>query len=132
AGRPLEEREAEVREVLQDSNGLLYVDNLETIDDNRVVSFLDDLPLGVRALVTSRRATVRVAVRPVDVGPLSAEEARALIVSFESEPGVGYVGDLSDAEMDLIAEACDRLPLAIRWTLTRAGSAAEAISRADT
>ena len=71
AGAPAEEREAEVRSLLADSNGLLYVDNLETIDDPRVIEFLDNLPLGVRALVTSRRAAVRVAVRPVDVGPLS-------------------------------------------------------------
>ena len=129
---PIEEKEAQVREVLRDSNGLLYVDNLETIDDTRVITFLDDLPLGVRAIVTSRRAAVRVAVRPVDVGPLSSKEARALISSFRSEPGVGYVSGLADAEMDRIAEACDRLPLAIRWTLTRAGSAAEAVNRADT
>ena len=131
AGAPAEEREAEVRSLLADSNGLLYVDNLETIDDPRVIEFLDNLPLGVRALVTSRRAAVRVAVRPVDVGPLSEKEARALIASFKSEPGMGYVADLADAEMDRIASACDQLPLAIRWTLTRAGSAAEAVHRAD-
>ena len=44
---------------------------------------------------------------------------------------MGYVADLADAEMDRIASACDQLPLAIRWTLTRAGSAAEAVHRAD-
>jgi tetratricopeptide (TPR) repeat protein len=130
-GTPIEEREAEVRSLLEDSNGLLYVDNLETIDDPRVITFLDDLPIGVRALVTSRRAAVRVAVRPVDVGPLSQQEARALIASFKPEPGMGYVADLATAELDRIASSCDRLPLAIRWTLTRAGSAAEAVQRAD-
>ena len=75
AEAPVDEREADVRGLLESSNGLLYVDNLETVDDPRVIAFLDDLPLGVRALVTSRRATVRVAVRPVDVGPLSIKDA---------------------------------------------------------
>jgi len=124
-------REAEIRSLLENSNGLLYVDNLETVDDPRVVTFLDDLPVGVRALVTSRRSTVRVSVRPVDVGPLSTAEARSLVRSLEPEPGLGYVANLTDAEFDRIAAACDRLPLAIRWTLARAGSAAEAVHRAD-
>jgi hypothetical protein len=128
---PIEDREAEVRQLLENSNALLYVDNLETVDDPRVIAFLDDLPVGVRALVTSRRATVRVAVRPVDVGPFSAKEARALVLSLRPEPGTGYVADLSEAEIERITEACDRLPLAIRWTLTRAGSAPEAVHRAD-
>ena len=131
AGTPVEDREAEVRGLLENSNALLYVDNLETVDDPRVIRFLDDLPLGVRAIVTSRRATVRVAVRPVDVGPFSIKEARALVRSLSTEPGTGHVADLSDAEIDRIADACDRLPLAIRWTLTRAKSAAEAVHRAD-
>jgi tetratricopeptide (TPR) repeat protein len=128
---PIEEREREVRDLLKDSSGLLYVDNLETVDDPRVISFLDDLPVGVRAIVTSRRATVRVAVRPIDIGPLSVKEARALVASLGHEPGTGYVADLSEAEMDRVAEACDRLPLAIRWILTRGGNATEALHRAE-
>jgi hypothetical protein len=131
AGSSVEEREEEARQLLTCSNALLYVDNLETVDDSRVIRFLDDLPIGVRGLVTSRRATVRVAVRPVDVGPFSAKEARALIHSLRNEAGTGYVADLSEAEVDRIADACDRLPLAIRWTLMRAGSAAEAVNRAE-
>lgn len=131
AEAPVDERETEVRSLLENSNALIYVDNLETVDDPRVIRFLDDLPLGVRALVTSRRATVRVAVRPVDVGPFSTKEARALVRSLGSQPGTGHAADLSEAEMDRIAEACDRLPLAIRWTLTRANSAPEAVHRAD-
>jgi tetratricopeptide (TPR) repeat protein len=125
------DREAGIRELLQDSNGLLYIDNLETVDDPRVVTFLDDLPVGVRALVTSRRATVRVSVRPIDVGPLSEQEARSMVRSLQPEPGLGYVASLTDAEIARIAKACDHLPLALRWTLTRAQSASEAVHRAD-
>ncbi len=127
----LNDREAGIRELLQDSKGLLYVDNLETVDDPRVITFLDDLPVGVRALVTSRRSTVRVSVRPIDVGPLSEKEARSMVRSLQPEPGLGYIANLTDAEIARIAKACDYLPLALRWTLTRAESASEAVHRAD-
>jgi hypothetical protein len=56
-------KEREVQALLERSNGLLYVDNLETVDDSRIITFLDSLPVGVRALVTSRRTSVRVSVR---------------------------------------------------------------------
>jgi tetratricopeptide (TPR) repeat protein len=130
-GRDINEQEVEIRSLLENSNGLLYVDNLETVDDPRVIQFLDDLPVGVKALITSRRQAVRVAVRPIDVGPLTEDEARLLVRSLEPEPGFGYIAQLHDPEIDQITESCDRLPLAIRWTLARAGSATEAMYRAD-
>ena len=126
-----EERAVQLRNVLTDGKGLLYVDNLETVDDSRVIEFLDDLPLGVRALVTSRRAKVRVSVRPIEIGALTEPEARELVRSLEATPGLGYVSDLSDSEIERITGACDGLPLALRWTLLRAGSAPEALRRAE-
>ena len=107
------------------------VDNLETVDDPRVIQFLDDLPVGVKALVTSRRMRVRVAARPVDVGPLSSSEAAELIRTLVDVPGLGYIADFKKAEIERVAEACDYLPLAIRWTLLRAGQASEAVQRAE-
>lgn len=128
---PEERRAVALRDVLENSNGLLYVDNLETIDDPRIIEFLDNLPVGVRALVTSRRAKVRVSVRPIEVGSLSAKEATELVRSMKDAPGLGYVIDLRTAEIERISQACDGLPLAVRWTLLRAGSAAEAVRRAE-
>lgn len=127
---PLAKQEKEVRDLLENSGGLVYVDNLETVDDPRVIEFLDDLPVGVKALVTSRRLRVRVSVRPVDVGSLSSDEATQLILSLSDIPGLGYVADFTSSEIEQITEACDRFPLAIRWTLLRAGTAAEALQRA--
>ncbi|HEX6699907.1 MAG TPA: hypothetical protein VF101_04175 [Gaiellaceae bacterium] len=120
-----------MRELLTNSDGLIYVDNLETVDDPRVIEFLDDLPVGAQAIVTSRRLRVRVSVRPVDIGALSLDEADQLIRSLHDLPGLGYVADFSRSEIEKISEACDRLPLAIRWTLLRAGTAAEALQRAE-
>jgi len=69
AALTVEEKEREVRTLLEKSNGLLYVDNLETVDDPRIVTFLDSLPVGVRALVTSRRGRVRVRYIRSILGP---------------------------------------------------------------
>ncbi len=79
---PIGEKEKKVREVLENSGGLLFVDNLETVDDPRIIQLLDDLPLGVRALVTSRRDTVRVSVFPIQLEWLSENEGRMFIRSL--------------------------------------------------
>ncbi len=45
-------KEREVRTLLEGSNGLLYVDNLETVDDARIITFIDALPIGTSAVLT--------------------------------------------------------------------------------
>lgn len=126
-----EVKEQEVRSLLEGSNALLFVDNLETVDDSRIIQFLDDLPRGVRALTTSRRSTVRVAVRPLDLGPMTSDEVRSFIRLLAAIPGFAYLDDLNPTEIDRIGEACDGIPLAIRWALSRASSASEALSVAE-
>ncbi len=122
-----EQKEKEVRDLLQNSGGLLFVDNLETVDDPRIIQLLDDLPVGVRALVTSRRDTVRVAVFPIPLEWLREEEGRLFIKSLGHLPGLGFLHDLPDAECETIRKACDGLPLAIRWAVARAKNGSEAI-----
>ena len=129
--RPLEARANDVKALLENSNGLIYVDNLETVSDARVIEFLDALPIGVRAIITSRRAKVRVSVHPVDLGGLTDEEIGNFIDSMKSLPGTGYVVDLAHSERIRIGRACDGIPLAIRWALAKSESAAEAIATAD-
>lgn len=127
----IDDKEAKVRALLAESNGLLFVDNLETVDDPRIIQFLDELPIGVRSIVTSRRTKVRVAARPIEVGPLTDTEVINFVRSLASTPGYGYVADLKPSEIDRIGAACDRIPLAIRWALARSRSAAEALFNAD-
>jgi hypothetical protein len=81
----ISQREESVRSLIENSNGLLYVDNLETVDDKRVIEFLDELPLGVKALVTSRRNSIRTAARPIDVPPLSDAEVVSYIELISHE-----------------------------------------------
>jgi len=84
-------KEREVRGLLVNADGLLYVDNLETVDDPRIVTFLDSLPLGTKALVTSRRTNVRVSVYPVDLGALTEDEVVQFINSLKVRPELGYI-----------------------------------------
>ncbi len=128
---PPASKEQEVRALLEKSNGLLFVDNLETVDDARIIQFLDTLPVGVRALTTSRRSSVRVSVYPVSLGALTDEELIAYIGSLASSPGLNYAAELSSAERIRIGHACDGLPLAVRWSLVRSKSAAEALATSE-
>jgi tetratricopeptide (TPR) repeat protein len=128
---PIQERERDVRGLLEGTRTLLYVDNLETVDDARIIQFLDDLPPRVRAITTSRRATVRVAVRPIDLEPLHPNEAREFVQALAALPGLGYAQSLSPAEIERITVACNGIPLAIQWTLARAEGPPEALRIAE-
>jgi tetratricopeptide (TPR) repeat protein len=127
----VENKERKVRIIIENSNGLLFVDNLETVDDPRIISFLDDLPIGVRSLITSRRTRVKVSARPIEIGPLTPDEVVALIQSLSTQSGYSYVADLSHSECIRIGEACDRIPLGIKWTLAKAKSPEEALAEAE-
>ena len=126
-----EEKAAKVREIITETNGLLMVDNLETVDDVRIIDFLDNLPLGMRAITTSRRSRVKVAARPIEVGPLTEKEVIKLIRAISKEPGFSYILDFTDAECLRIGDACDRFPLGIKWVLSKSKSPAEALSEAE-
>jgi hypothetical protein len=128
---PVEEKENKARSCLEIGKGLLYVDNLETVDDSRIISFTDNLPLGTRAVVTSRRSRVRVSVIPVDLGPLEDDECSKFIESLRTTLGLQYLQNLSRAERISIGRSCDGIPLAMRWTLARSRSATEALNTAE-
>lgn len=127
---PVTQRETEVRQVITGSGGLLYVDNLETIDDKRLIAFLDDLPQGVRALVTSRRNSVRTAARPIDIPPLTDKEITSFVRLLCSEPAYSHAHGLDDAQALEVGRAWDGIPLAIRWALARTKSIAELLQQA--
>ncbi len=116
---PISRKEEAVRALLSASKGLLFVDNLETVDDKRIIEFLDTLPPGVRAITTSRRSNVRVSVQPIDLGPLEDAEMIAFAKSLSTSPGGDYVAELSDDDCLRIGKASDRIPLVIRWVLSR-------------
>lgn len=125
------DREAQVRGLISDSGGLLYVDNLETVDDKRLITFLDDLPVGVRAIVTSRRNSVRTAARPIDVPPLTDKEMVAFIRLLANEVPYSHANGLSDPEALVLGRSWDGIPLALRWAIARTKSVPELLSQAE-
>ena len=126
-----EDKEKAVREIIEGTNGLLYVDNLETVDDMRIIRFLDNLPIGAHAITTSRRTSVRVSARPIEIGPFKENEVIEFIKILSDDPGLTYLKDLTDPEAIKIGHSCDNIPLAIKWTLCKSRSAAEAIAKSD-
>jgi len=131
-GLPIDDKERAVREIIEGTKGLLYVDNLETVDDKRIIAFLDNLPLGVHAITTSRRTSVKVSTRPIEIGPFKEKEVVNFIKILSQEPGLNYLKNLTDAEAIRIGHSCDHIPLAIRWTLSKSNSAAEAVTKSET
>lgn len=127
----VKQKEAEVLTLLEKANGLLLVDNLETVDDAKIIEFLDNLPQGPRAIVTSRRTAVRFSVFPIDLGPLDETEVFEFVNSLSGLPGFGYINDLNKAEKIRVGSACGGIPLSIRWTLSRSSTAADSLALAD-
>lgn len=124
-------KDRSVRNLLSQGRGLLLVDNLETVDDPRIVEFLDRLPIGVKAITTSRRTAVRFSVYPIDLGPLSLRESDSFIRTLSVEPGLSYVHGFSSTDRERVTNACDGIPLPIRWVLARSSDVRGALTLAD-
>jgi hypothetical protein len=65
---PLAEKQKEVTSLIKGTKMLLFVDNLETIQDPALILFLENLPIPIKAVLTSRKSRVRKAVFPIEVG----------------------------------------------------------------
>jgi tetratricopeptide (TPR) repeat protein len=126
-----EKKEKCVRDLLYKSDGLLYVDNLETIDDERIIRFLDDLPEGCRAITTSRRTKVKVSVYPIEIPPLLDSEATRFIQLLSRSEGFHYLENLSSQERLRLGRAANGIPIAIKWLSSQANGTMEILSRAE-
>jgi hypothetical protein len=127
-----DERLRRIREdVLGQFNGFLFVDNLETVDDPRLVQFLEDLPIPTKAIVTSRKAKIRVSNYPVEVGPFDEREAIDFLEETSRAVGRQFVAEMSPAEKKVIVDACDRIPLVMEWLVGRAKDPDKAVRLAQ-
>ena len=124
--------EAVKTNILSQFRGLLFVDNLETVNDPNLISFLEDLPMPTRALVTSRKIRVRVSTFPINVGPFHEDEAIRFLTHSARIRRKDHVADLSDPEKARIVNSCDRIPLVIEWFVGRTRSAEKALKEAET
>ena len=114
--RARSEEQAElVRHALTQQRTLLIIDNLETVDDERVLSFIREVPEPTKVIVTTRHRidvayAVRLAAMPeVDALQLISDAARRKNVT------------LADAESKLLYQRTGGVPLAIVWSVAQMG-----------
>jgi len=110
-----EERDELVVRALTGQRTLLIVDNLETVDDERVNGFLRELPAPTKAIVTTRHR-IDVAY-PVRLTGMPREDGLALIVHECEKKGVV----LTEAEAERLYERTGGVPLAMVWIVAQMG-----------
>lgn len=124
------EKEKEIRSLIENSNMLLYLDNLETTSDDGIKAFINDLPDGVKAIITSRRNIVNVSSYPIEIGGLEDEEIVQLINTYSKQ--YKYCSGLTRDEKLKIGKACNSIPLAIRWIISRCNTIPELLTVSST
>ena len=104
-----------VHQALTQQRTLLIIDNLETVDDERVRSFIREVPDPTKVLVTTRHR-LDVAY-PVRVVGMPIEDALDLITNEAEKKGVM----LTDEEAKLLYERTGGVPLAMVWSVAQMG-----------
>jgi len=108
------EKERLAKEILKKNRILLFIDNFETIEsrESRISKFLDELPPGVKTLITSRHQPPNLPARPIDVNPLDDNEARLLALAEAAAQHVDKA--TTDRFLTEILNVSGRIPLAIK------------------
>jgi tetratricopeptide (TPR) repeat protein len=109
---PLLERIETAKQVLQMTESLIFLDNLETVDDPRVFEFLKNLPTPTRALVTSRRQPETGEDR-IKLEGLNEENSRLLVDKLIEEYQIPFI--IVEHDRQRITKISGGLPLAIIW-----------------
>ncbi len=94
---------------------LLIIDNMETIDDERVLNFLQELPAPTKAIITSRHR-LGTAV-PVRLTEMPWPDAQTLMRQECAKRDIS----LSAPHMQRLFERTSGLPLAIIWSIAQMG-----------
>jgi hypothetical protein len=112
---PPEEQDERVTRALTQQRTLLIVDNLETVDDERVNALLRELPAPTKAIVTTRHR-IDVAY-PVRLTGMPKEDGLALIAQERAKKGAR----LTEAEAEKLYDRTGGVPLAIVWSIAQVG-----------
>ena len=110
-----EEQPEVVRNALTRQRTLLIVDNLETVDDEDVLTFLRELPAPTKAIVTTRHR-IDVAY-PVRMKGMTWDDAQRLIEQESNKKQV----KLSQSETQKLFDRTGGVPLAIVWSMAQMG-----------
>ena len=121
----LDERRSLVERALHAQRMLLIVDNLETVDDETLLTFLRELPEPTKAIVTTRhRIDMAYAIRLLG---MPRGDALTLIAIASADRPLA----LTPAQCEELVERTGGVPLAIVWSIGRmhAGYSIESILR---
>jgi len=126
----LEEKKCLATEILSAWSTLLALDNMETVQDGRILDFILTLPVDTKAkvLMTSRQKTGAWEL-PIPVDELDIQEVQEFLRIKSAEMGVDFSHDQKTLEK--VWEVTGGLPLAIQWILGRykvIGSARQVLS----
>ena len=105
-----------VRNALTKQRTLLVVDNLETVDDENVITFLRELPAPTKAIVTTRHR-LDVAY-PIRLNGMDENEANRLI----QQECQKRTCQLSDLDSKRLYKYTGGVPLAIVWSIAQISS----------
>lgn len=101
------------KKILTDYRTLLIVDNMETIEDEKVISFLNELPHLSKAIITDRRC-VQPSV-PIHLRELSKQESYKLISDLCRQHSM----NLNEEQIYDLAMKTGGIPLAILWSISQ-------------
>jgi len=102
-----------VRSALTRQRTLLIMDNLESVDDEALISFLIELPAPTKAIITTRHR-IDVAY-PIRLSSMQWEDAENLIHQECNRRNV----TLSNAEIQQLFKRTGGVPLAIVWSIAQ-------------
>ncbi len=109
----LEEQDRFIHRALTRRRTLLIIDNLETIDDERVNSFIRELPNPTKCIVTTRH---RIDIAdPIRLLAMPREDAFSLIKQECDKKNVS----LSNEQTDLLYKRTGGVPLAMVWSVAQ-------------
>jgi hypothetical protein len=117
---------AEVLSYMAEFRILLILDNLETVLDERIRTFLTKLPMGSKVLITSRIG-LGTLEHPVRLPKLADDEAVELIRSLARVRGVDDLVRMDNRRLTKHCRKMDNNPLWIKWFVSgvQAGSRPE-------
>lgn len=110
---PSDKQEKIVQNVLAQRRTLLIIDNLETIDDKKVISFLQELPAPTKAIVTTRH-NINTSY-PIELTKMPQDEALQII----EEQCIYKDVKLTDRGKKILCKRTDGIPLAIIWSVSQ-------------
>lgn len=97
------------KKLLSEKKALLIIDNMETVEDDQVRIFLDDIPSPSKVIITDRRSVQ--SSKALQLKELSEEESLKIIKEQCSIHGF----NLSKQQESILAKITGGIPLAIKW-----------------